>query len=78
MLNAELLLQFFNLLIEILITVVLGKGVIVHLTAQTLQMVPNVLNCDFFLRRFLILVAIIMAEVPGVQDIVPQRITMIS
>ena len=41
-------------------------------------MVPNVLNCDFFLRRFLILVAIIVAEVPGVQDIVSQRITMIS
>ena len=41
-------------------------------------MVPNVLNCDFFLRRFLILVAIIVTEVPGVQDIVPQRITMIS
>jgi len=77
-LNAILPFQLIDLLVEIFVTICFIQCGCIHLLAQAPQVMPDVADGLFVLRRLLRLASIIVTEVASVKNIVSQRVEMIS
>jgi len=77
-LHAQLLLQIFDVLIEVLLTVSLLQRHDVLLHSELLQVSLDVVDRLLVLSQLNLLLTVVVAEVASVEDVVFERVEMIS